>query len=176
MKIIVVDCDRMILDFVAEVLAYSVNREVLAFEGAGDALCHLDEMGADIVVCSMELPGSEGADLVARVKEGKGDRVCIAMSSFAAHEKSAAELGADGFLAKPFGVSELFELVHRFVVCAERSGNAEEAFLRECPAAGDVRQEKRMEAPAKKISEDDPGDDSVENPGVSDPPGAQNVI
>lgn len=115
-KIVVVDSDRVIREFVKDVLAYSVNREVFAFESVVDARGHMEADTADVVLCNVEMPLDEGFDLISGIKREDPDRVCIAVSGNPSHDKRARELAADGFLAKPFGVSDLFDLVQKFVV------------------------------------------------------------
>ncbi len=117
-KIVVVDNDRVIREFVKDVLAYSVNREVFAFENAVEAMGYMEnENGpADVVVCNVEMPLDEGFDLISGIKREDPDKVCIAVSGNPSHGKRARELAADGFLAKPFGVSDLFDLVQQFIV------------------------------------------------------------
>ncbi len=52
------------------------------------------------------------------IKSGFPEKTCIIMSHQYQNEKIAKELGADAFLAKPFYIDELFELVQRYVVGA----------------------------------------------------------
>jgi DNA-binding response OmpR family regulator len=57
-----------------------------------------------------------GFDLLKNIKEKYPAKTCIIMSHQYKDEKTAKELGADAFLAKPFYIDELFELVQKYVV------------------------------------------------------------
>ncbi len=117
MKIAVVDDDPLTRDFVVDVLAYSVNREVLSFENGIAAWNYIKNPGsADIVVADVDMPQMSGIELLQKIKNRCPQKICILMSSKSAHENTAQQFGADAFLAKPFDVNDLFEIVQTFVV------------------------------------------------------------
>lgn len=117
MKIVVVEPDPMISDFLVDVLEFSVNREVKAFDNGLKALHYLNQNGNfDIVLAEAEVPGLSGLDLLAKLKAAWPDKVFILMSSSAANEKTAAAIGLNAYLAKPVGVKDLFAVVENFVV------------------------------------------------------------
>lgn len=96
---------------------YSVNREVLPFENGLDAWIYFEGFGVpDIVVADVNLEDLTGTELSAKVKERNRNTVVILYSHLPEREAVARQAGADAFLAKPFGVNELFNLVQQFVV------------------------------------------------------------
>jgi DNA-binding NtrC family response regulator len=100
-----------------DVLAYSVNREVKAFGNASDAWEYIrNPESADIIVSDVCLPEMDGLELLKRVKSRYPKKICILMSSQPAHESAANQIGADAFIAKPFEISDLFDIVQSFVV------------------------------------------------------------
>ncbi|RLB95904.1 MAG: hypothetical protein DRH90_25075 [Deltaproteobacteria bacterium] len=116
-KIIVVDKDKLVRDFTVDVLEFCVNREVLAFDNGSDAWDFIQTPdNAHVIIFDAEIPSMSGFDLLKNIKETFPDKVCIIMSHRYQNEKAAKELGADAFLAKPFYIDELFELVQRYVV------------------------------------------------------------
>ena len=115
-KIAVVDEDVIIRDFVVSTLMYSVNREVLPFDNGFDAWIHFEEAGfPDMVVADVNLEEVDGFTLLTKVKAQSAKTIVVMISDKPEHELTANELGADAFLAKPFGVNALFDLVQRFV-------------------------------------------------------------
>lgn len=124
MKIAVVDADPIVRDFVVGTLMYSVNREVLPFENGLDAWIYFEDYGApDIIVADVNMEDLTGTELMDKVKGLNRGTIVIFYSDLPDEEGVVRTAGADAFLAKPFGVSELFSLVQRFVVDG-RSGNA----------------------------------------------------
>ena len=107
----------MTRDFAVDVLAYSVNREVRSFNNGIEAWNYIkDPDSADIIVSDIDMPEMDGLELLKRVKKEYPQKKCILMSSKPAHEKDARQFGADAFIAKPFDVNDLFEIVQTFVV------------------------------------------------------------
>ena len=116
-QIIVVEDDAGIRKLMTTALSYCVNREVRAFENGEAAWTFLQRGGlADLVVSDVDMPVMNGFELMARVKEKLPATVVILMSGIEAHESAAQVNGADGFLAKPFDINLLFEIVQRYVV------------------------------------------------------------
>ncbi len=122
MKILVVDDDTMIRDLVVTALTYCVNREVKSFDNGlavWDYLCSGQK--ADIVISDVEMPGMNGFELMAKVRQKYPDMAFIIMSGVAVYEKKSKLEGADAFLAKPFEINDLFKIVQSYVVDSSRS-------------------------------------------------------
>lgn len=116
-KIAIVDEDVLVKDFIASTLMYSVNRDVLTFDNGFDAWVQFETSGfPDVLIADVNLQEIDGLTLLAKVKEVSPHTVVILYSDLPNSEVMAREKGADAFLAKPFGVNELFGLVQTFVV------------------------------------------------------------
>ena len=112
-----VDDDQMTLDFTVDVLAYSVNREIKSFGNGVDAWDYIKHPeSADIIVSEVDMPQMDGLELLKRVKTEYPQKICILMSSQPGHETAARQSGADAFIAKPFDINDLFDVVQSFVV------------------------------------------------------------
>ncbi|RJQ73021.1 MAG: response regulator [Desulfobacteraceae bacterium] len=116
-QIAVVDHERLTREFVAHVMMYSVNREILVFENA-ETIMEAVSAGKTIhlVLSEIHLPGRSGFELLRSLKEENPGIYLIAMSANPGDETPATELGADAFLAKPFALKDLFGIVQHFVV------------------------------------------------------------
>lgn len=116
-KIAVVEHDQLTRDFIVNVMMYSVNREVMAFEDGEGLWAYLQAGGnIDLVLAEIQLPGISGLNLLQSVKKAFPGIVFAMMSANPADETPASELGADAFLGKPFALQDLFDIVQRFVV------------------------------------------------------------
>ena len=94
-----------------------VNRSVTAFESGSEAWEYIRKDGnVHIVITEADLPEMDGFELLSKIKKNYPEKTCIIMSQIQSHEKRAEELGADAFLAKPFYVDEIFEIVQRYVI------------------------------------------------------------
>jgi two-component system nitrogen regulation response regulator GlnG len=116
-KIAVIDEDVVVRDFVVSTLMYSVNRNVLAFDNGFDAWIHFEESGfPDMVVADVNLQEIDGLTLTSKIKQTQPKTIVALFSDTPQNENAAREHGADVFMAKPFGVNELFNLVQTYVV------------------------------------------------------------
>jgi len=123
-KIAVIDEDVVVRDFVVSTLMYSVNRNILAFDNGFDAWIHFEESGfPDVVVADVNLQEIDGLTLTSRIKKIQPKTIVALFSDAPQNEIAAREHGADVFMAKPFGVNDLFNLIQTFVVEPEPPGD-----------------------------------------------------
>jgi len=116
-KIAVIDEDVIVRDFIVSTLMYSVNREILTFDNGFDAWVSFEESGfPDLILADVNLQEIDGLSLTSKVKETSPGTVVVLFSDVPGNETKAKEQGSDAFLAKPFGVNELFNLVQTFVI------------------------------------------------------------
>lgn len=112
-----VDDDRLTRDFIVTVMMYSVNRDVLSFDCAEGLKAFIEGGGeVDLVIAESHLPDDAEFSLLKFIKEKRKQTIFIALSANAVDEAPLTVLGADAFLAKPFALKHLFDLVQRFVV------------------------------------------------------------
>ncbi|MEJ2157872.1 MAG: response regulator [Desulfobacteraceae bacterium] len=112
-----VDQDPLTREFVVNVMMYSINREVMSFEDGEAFEAYLQAGGTvHIVLSEIQLPGKTGLDLFERIKHEHVGIRFIAMSANPEDEAAADEAGVDAFLAKPFALQDLFDIVKKFVV------------------------------------------------------------
>ena len=115
-KILIVEDDLDIVDFL---------RELLELEGytvaTTDKADYVEKLHSgdlpDLLLLDMLLSGKDGREIVKQLKRQEETRH-IPVIMFSAHpsaEKTALKAGADDFIAKPFEVDELLEMVARWV-------------------------------------------------------------
>jgi DNA-binding response OmpR family regulator len=112
--ILVVDDDSGILDAVAELLRIEGYEVETAANGAA-ALEAIARSRPALMLLDMRMPVLDGW-AVARMLAERGIRVPTLVMTAARDGASwASEIGADGYLAKPFGIGDLLEAVRRGV-------------------------------------------------------------
>jgi two-component system, OmpR family, KDP operon response regulator KdpE len=105
--VLVVDDEPPIRRFLRTTLAASEYRVVEA-DAAAAALRLLNREKADVVILDLGLPDRSGFELIAEIR--KTSAVPILVLSARHDERSkveALDLGADDYVAKPFGIGEL---------------------------------------------------------------------
>jgi CheY-like chemotaxis protein len=111
--ILIVDDEEPIRYFLVQLLADEGHRALQAVHGA-DALEMVEQERPDLVVSDIMMPVLNGAEMCRRLK-ARAERPpipVILMSS--AGERAAAGSGADAFIAKPFDLDDLEELIRRW--------------------------------------------------------------
>jgi len=116
MKILVIDDDQGILEAVKAILEFD-GYEVTT---AGDSE-HLKSLKADklpnLILVDLLLSGKNGKGIIKLVKENDHtkDIPIIMLSAHPDAQAAALDAGADDFLAKPFDMNNLLELVKKHI-------------------------------------------------------------
>lgn len=124
LRVCVIDDDVIALDAMTVGLR-DAGYTVVAAPGASAGLDIVERTGADVIVTDMNMPGVDGAQLIAEARARWPRMPIIAMSgsvdlSGMSMLEAARALGADALLSKPFRVAQLSSELHRLL--AERRG------------------------------------------------------
>lgn len=123
LRVVVADSHHLVRHGLAEVLTAAGARVAQAVD-AEAALRAVGEHRADVLLVSLDLPGSERGHVVAIARDRWPELAVVALSATADHEAmlSALELGASAYLPKTAAPE-------RFVTTAVRAAAAPSAFL-----------------------------------------------
>lgn len=111
--VLVVDDDTSILDTVSAILT-GEGYDVVSATSGEEALDAVARKRPLVILLDMRMPVMDGW-AVARALRSQGISVPIVVMTAAESAKRwADEVGAEGYLAKPFGLDELLTIVQRF--------------------------------------------------------------
>jgi CheY-like chemotaxis protein len=111
--VLVVDDDTSILDTVSAILS-GEGYDVVSAATGQEALAAVARKQPLLILLDMRMPVMDGW-AVARALHEQGINVPIVVMTAAESAKRwADEVGAEGYLAKPFGLDELLATVERF--------------------------------------------------------------
>ena len=111
--VLVVDDDTSILDTVTAILS-GEGYEVVSAASGQEALAAVARKQPVVILLDMRMPVMDGW-AVARALRQQGMSVPIVVMTAAESAKRwADEVGAEGYLAKPFGLDDLLAAVERF--------------------------------------------------------------
>jgi DNA-binding response OmpR family regulator len=108
-RVLVVDDDQVICRQMAAGLSSAGYQVVTAHDGAR-ALAQAEETPPDLAIVDLEMPGTNGLDVIRKLKLMFGSAVHIVVMTGHDDETSHAEAfeaGTDDFVVKPTGMSEL---------------------------------------------------------------------
>jgi len=145
-RLLVIEDNELLIEGLALVL------ELEGFEliTATDGLCGLEQAGEylpDLILCDVHLPQLDGYGVLQAVRAN----ICLAHTPFlflsaASDDESirrGLDLGADGYLLKPFDVPDLLDAIRMGLECPERAiavpfhcGGSPQATTFGAPSAG----------------------------------------
>jgi putative two-component system response regulator len=121
--ILVVDDSATNLAIAEESLADSFN--VLTFSSAEKMLPVLEKITPDLILLDIEMPGMNGFEAMMQLKANnsysKIPVVFLSAMSDDANKAFGIELGAAGFITKPFSVAELLNQIKSLVNFQEQA-------------------------------------------------------
>ena len=119
-RVYLVDDDALILDELIETVPWLDN----GFEVAGRqtdpqrALDEIKDLWPDVVFCDLKMPGMDGNELIARVKEAGIGAECVMLSAYDSFENVRAFFRQSGFdyILKPVNAEDMELLLERLNV------------------------------------------------------------
>lgn len=115
-QVLVVDDDAGILEAL-EAAIEALGFEVIILEDAEKTLAVAKDIHPQIILMDLLMSGSDGAKITSELKrhtETK-DIPIIMVSAHPTAEQQAKACGADGFLAKPFDIDQLFQALNSHI-------------------------------------------------------------
>lgn len=138
-RILVVDDEPQIQRFLRLGLEAS-GYDVLAAGDGSEALRQSAAMAPDLVILDLGLPDTDGKDVLARLRQWSSVPVIVLSARDDEREKiETLDLGANDYVAKPFGIGELLARV-RAALRTDRQDGAEPSSHVVGPISIDVAQ------------------------------------
>jgi two-component system response regulator PilR (NtrC family) len=111
-KILIVDDELSMREFLT-ILLEREGYEVASAANAADALAQLEKGLFDLVVSDVQMPGLNGIELLGRIKSMAPDTAVLMITAFSEAEQAveAMKQGAYDYIAKPFKIEEVKQLV-----------------------------------------------------------------
>ena len=115
-RVLLAEDQAMVRGAIAALLALEEDIEIVAEASRGDeVVAHALESGPEVALLDVEMPGGDGLDAAAALRETLPSCRVIILTTFgrAGYLKRAMENGAAGFLLKDAPSSELAKAIHR---------------------------------------------------------------
>lgn len=106
-RVLIVEDDKSIRNFIRAILEAN-NYDVMIAETGTEAYSLITSRCPDLVILDLGLPDIDGVKILKKVREWSGMPIIVV--SARTHEKDkveALDMGADDYITKPFGTSEL---------------------------------------------------------------------
>jgi DNA-binding response OmpR family regulator len=111
-RILIVDDEPQIRRILRVTLA-AKGYEVLEAESGEDAWTLLHSGKCDLMLLDINMPGITGLELCRNLRSSSDrmDMTVVVMSTGEEHRAKALDAGADDYLSKPFGITQVFSCV-----------------------------------------------------------------
>jgi two-component system response regulator PilR (NtrC family) len=110
--ILIVDDELSMREFLA-ILLEREGYQTVSAANAAEAVKLMEQGGIDLVISDVQMPGLNGIELLAQIKDKSPETAVLMMTAFSAAEQAveAMKLGAYDYIAKPFKNDEIKLLV-----------------------------------------------------------------
>lgn len=94
-----------------------IECEVITASNGDEALRRIEEESFDVVITDIAMPGVNGLDLLAIIKENYPATRVIIITAYGSDEREelAYQRGADRYVEKPFDIHEIKNLVFKMI-------------------------------------------------------------
>jgi two-component system NtrC family response regulator/two-component system response regulator HydG len=113
-RVVVID-DEVNAAAALETLLHEDGHEVWRANDARAGLSLLEKTDPDVVLTDLRMPGMDGLELLARIKEVRPDTMVILMTAYGTVKTAvkAMQMGAEDYLGKPLDMDELEVVLRR---------------------------------------------------------------
>ena len=111
-KVLVVDDDEFLQELLAECIETCDHSVVKAGTGK-DALEQIAGGEFDVILLDWQLPDMEGISILEQYRSGDGKAKVVMLTGMRDKADEVIKLGADEFLAKPFKMHEVLNMLER---------------------------------------------------------------
>ena len=106
-KVLIIEDEQSISNFISTVLNAN-DYDTLTASGGREALSMISSHCPDLIILDLGLPDMDGLDILREVRSWSNLPVIVVSARTHEHDKvSALDMGADDYIEKPFGTSEL---------------------------------------------------------------------
>jgi len=111
-RVLIIDDEFGILEALADVLG-DQGYEVSMARNGRDGLKRVDEARPDLIVVDYMMPVMDGVQLIEELRKRGDASIPVVLMTAVRRELLPAGLTVDAYLAKPFGIDELIDVVKK---------------------------------------------------------------
>ena len=137
-SILVIEDEKSICDFISRTLELNDYKVMTANTGK-DGLAIITSQLPDLVLLDLGLPDMDGMDIIRQTREWSGMPIIVISARTQEKEKvNALDVGADDYITKPFGTSELLARIRTAMRHSNKIGSNNQLITKEY-RANDLR-------------------------------------
>ncbi len=130
-SILVIEDEKSICDFISRTLELNDYKVMTANTGK-DGLAIITSQLPDLVLLDLGLPDMDGMDIIRQTREWSGMPIIVISARTQEKEKvNALDVGADDYITKPFGTSELLARIRTAMRHSNKIGSNNQLITKE---------------------------------------------
>ena len=130
-SILVIEDEKSICDFISRTLELNDYKVMTANTGK-DGLAIITSQLPDLVLLDLGLPDMDGMDIIRQTREWSGMPIIVISARTQEKEKvNALDVGADDYITKPFGTSELLARIRTAMRHSNKIGRNNQLITKE---------------------------------------------
>lgn len=111
-KILIIEDEKNIILFLSDMLEAN-NFEVLSSYTGNQGISSMNSQTPDLILLDLGLPDMDGVEVIHQIRQYSNCPIIVVSARIQEQEKVIAlEAGADDYITKPFGSSELIARIH----------------------------------------------------------------
>lgn len=116
LSMMIVDDDASARDLLGSILRTQFGAEVTAANDGTEAMRKCREQSFSIVWLDIDMPGNDGFDVLKVIKSVNPDQFIAMVSAHSSldYVKKSVEMGAKGFIVKPFSTAKVKNIIDKF--------------------------------------------------------------
>ena len=135
-SILVIEDEKSICDFISRTLELNDYRVMTANTGK-DGLAIITSQLPDLVLLDLGLPDMDGMDIIRQTREWSSMPIIVISARTQEREKvDALDVGADDYITKPFGTSELLARIRTAMRHSNKISSNNQLVMKEYKAKG----------------------------------------
>jgi len=123
MKILIVDDEALALARLRRMLSTLGYEDIIETSDAKDALEAMKEERFDLALLDINMPGTSGLELGYELRYHQEDIAIIFQTAYDEHALKAFDIGAVGYLVKPFSIEQLQSSIERVKMEKQQTGD-----------------------------------------------------
>jgi len=112
MKILLVDDEHLALSRLERMIG-ELGHEFVSVSGAADALNEIEKTTFDMAILDINMPKINGIELAKKIRYAQSDCFIVFQTAFEEYALKAYELGAIGYITKPYSKEDLKQNITR---------------------------------------------------------------
>lgn len=135
-SVLIIEDEKNIVDFISKILTTNNYRVLTAYSGK-EGLEKITSSCPDLIILDLGLPDMDGMEIIKQVRTWTSSPIVVVSARTKESEKvDVLDAGADDYITKPFGTSELLARIRTSIRHSNKLNNGSQLYSRPFQTGG----------------------------------------